>query len=155
MCCRHDCFRLGPIALSRQLCRDHTLDLQHWGFDGGLLRRCHRRPHLLAMAFYINLPVGAISLLIMFFFLNVQHRSELSLINRLKRIDFVGNGILIGGTTSMFIVLTYVGSRYPWSSWHARLHFVIFFQLYLYKRDHIFPPAGTNLTFNSGLVRNP
>lgn len=71
--------------------------------------------------FYINLPVGAVSLLIMFFFLNVQYRSDLSMVDRMKRIDFMGNAILIGGSTSMLIALTYAGTRYPWSSWRTLL----------------------------------
>ena len=82
-------------------------------------------------AFYINLPVGAVSLLIMFFFLNVQYHSELSMINRMKRIDFVGNSILIGGTTSMLIALTYAGTRYPWSSWRTLLPLLLGFASFL------------------------
>ncbi len=82
-------------------------------------------------AFYINLPVGAVSLLIMFFFLNVHYRSDLSMVNRVKRIDFVGNGILIGGTTSMLIALTYAGTRYPWSSWRTLLPLLLGFASFL------------------------
>ena len=77
--------------------------------------------------FYINLPVGAISILIMFFFLNVQYQSGLSIVERVKRIDFVGNGLLIGGSTSMLIALTYAGTRYPWSSWETLAPLIIGF----------------------------
>lgn len=82
-------------------------------------------------AFYINLPVGAVSLIIMFFFLNVRHRNNLSMLNRIKRIDFVGNGILIGGTTAMLIALTYAGTRYSWSSWHTLLPLLLGFASFL------------------------
>lgn len=82
-------------------------------------------------AFYINLPVGAVSLLIMFFFLNVQYRSNLSMVDRVKRIDFVGNGILIGGTTSMLIALTYAGTRYPWGSWRTLLPLLLGFASFI------------------------
>ena len=78
-------------------------------------------------AFYINLPVGAVSLLIMFIFLNVHHHKDLLTINRLKRIDFVGNGILIGGSTSMLIALADAGTRYSWSSWHILLPLILGF----------------------------
>lgn len=81
--------------------------------------------------FYINLPVGAVSLLIMFFFLNVQHRSDLSTIDRVKRIDFVGNGILIGSSTSMLVALTYAGTRYSWSSWRTLLPLLLGFAGFL------------------------
>lgn len=67
--------------------------------------------------FYINLPIGAVSIIIMFVFLHVHHRREVSIFQRLKRIDIVGNLILIGGTTSMLIALTYAGNRHTWSSW--------------------------------------
>ena len=94
-------------------------------------------------AFYINLPVGAVSLLIMFFFLNVHYRSDLSMVNRVKRIDFVGNGILIGGTTSMLIALTYAGTRYPWSSWRTLvpllLGFTSFFAFGVFEGSRFAP----------------
>ncbi|RYP08468.1 hypothetical protein DL764_001894 [Monosporascus ibericus] len=80
--------------------------------------------------FYINLPIGAVSLFIMFLYLQVQHRRETSIMNRLKRIDYVGNGILIGGTTSMLIALTYAGTRYEWSSWHTLLPLIFGFASY-------------------------
>ncbi|KAL7619936.1 hypothetical protein AAE478_010483 [Parahypoxylon ruwenzoriense] len=54
----------------------------------------------------------------MFFFLHVQHRRDSSILDRIKRVEFMGNGILVGGTTSMLIALTYAGARYGWSSWH-------------------------------------
>ena len=37
------------------------------------------------------------------------------MVNRVKRIDFAGNGILTGGTTLILIALTYAGTRYLWS----------------------------------------
>ena len=82
-------------------------------------------------AFYINIPVGIVSLLIMFFFLNVHYHSNLSIVSRVKRIDFIGNGILIGGTTSMLIALTYAGTRYPWSSWRTLLPLLLGFASFL------------------------
>ncbi|KAI1759469.1 MFS general substrate transporter [Hypoxylon sp. FL1150] len=77
--------------------------------------------------FYINLPIGAVSLVVMFFCLHVDHRRDTSVIQRLKRIDLVGNGILIGGTTSMLIALSYAGTRYPWSSWQTLVPLLIGF----------------------------
>ena len=82
-------------------------------------------------AFYITIPVGAVSLVIMFFFLNVRYRNDLSTIDRMKRIDFVGNGILISGTTSMLIALTYAGTRYPWSSWRTSVPLLLGFASFL------------------------
>ena len=51
--------------------------------------------------------------------------------NRVKRIDFVGNGILIGGTTSMLTALAYAGTRYGRSSWHTLLPLLLGFVRFL------------------------
>lgn len=70
----------------------------------------------------------------LFLFLHVHHRHEhhdVSVIERLKRIDFVGNAILITGTTSMLIALTYAGTRYTWSSWHTLVPLLIGFGLFI------------------------
>ncbi|KAF2995170.1 hypothetical protein E8E14_002484 [Neopestalotiopsis sp. 37M] len=77
--------------------------------------------------FYINLPIGAVSLVVLFFCLHVHHRRDTSVLLRLKRIDVVGNGILIGGTTSMLIALSYAGTRYAWSSWRTLVPLLIGF----------------------------
>ena len=93
--------------------------------------------------FYINLPLGGASLLIMFLFLHVNYKRDTSWINRLKRIDVVGNGILMGGTVSMLIALTYAGTRYPWSSWHTLvpllLGFAAFFLFGAFEASHFAP----------------
>jgi MFS family permease len=69
--------------------------------------------------FYMNLPIGGLSLGIMFLFLRVGSVNEGSLMDRLRRIDVVGNGILMAGTTAILYALSYAGSIYPWSSWHT------------------------------------
>lgn len=81
--------------------------------------------------FYINLPIGAVSLIVMYMFLHVQHRREVSICERLKRIDFGGNIILISGTTSMLIALTYAGTRYAWSSWETLVPLCIGFASFI------------------------
>ncbi|KAM7214160.1 Major facilitator superfamily domain containing protein [Rhypophila decipiens] len=45
--------------------------------------------------FYINLPIGGLSLIIMFFFLRVKRASDQPLSKQLGRIDIIGNGILM------------------------------------------------------------
>jgi MFS family permease len=69
--------------------------------------------------FYINLPIGGVSFLIISFFFNDQYRRHESPIRSLKRIDFVGNGLIIASTTAMLYALSYAGTRYSWSSWHT------------------------------------
>ncbi|RYP75706.1 hypothetical protein DL771_002193 [Monosporascus sp. 5C6A] len=69
--------------------------------------------------FYLNLPVGGASFLILFFFLHVNYRRDPLWTSRLRRLDFIGNGILIAGSTAILVALTYAGTRYPWASWQT------------------------------------
>jgi MFS family permease len=66
--------------------------------------------------FYINLPVGGISFILLFIFLQVECEKEVSLRKKLKRIDFIGNAILMASTAALLYALTYGGSRYLWLS---------------------------------------
>ena len=75
--------------------------------------------------FYINLPFGAIALILLFAFLRVSYRNEGTRIEKIKRIDFVGNAILIASTCSVLFALTYGGTRYSWSSAHVVIPLVL------------------------------
>lgn len=67
--------------------------------------------------FYINLPIGGISLFLLWLFLRVKWDKETKTWDKLKRIDVVGNSILVASTVSVLIALTWAGSVYPWSSY--------------------------------------
>ncbi|CAH0038999.1 unnamed protein product [Clonostachys rhizophaga] len=81
--------------------------------------------------FYINLPVGAVSLAVMYFYLHLNYRSEGAAKSRLMRIDMIGNLILIGSSVSMLIALTYAGTRHPWSSWNTLVPLLVGFAGFL------------------------
>ncbi|KAK4161769.1 MFS general substrate transporter [Cladorrhinum sp. PSN259] len=66
--------------------------------------------------FYINLPIGGLSLGMVLAFLRVSHNKEMPFRHKLKRIDYVGNAIIIGATVSILYALTYGGGKLPWSS---------------------------------------
>ncbi|KAI9771202.1 MAG: hypothetical protein M1839_002861 [Geoglossum umbratile] len=66
--------------------------------------------------FYLNLPVGGFAMALLFVYLRVAHRRELSFVQRVKRIDWIGNATLIVSTFSVLFALTYGGTSYPWSS---------------------------------------
>ncbi|PWY82164.1 DNA repair protein RAD50 [Aspergillus heteromorphus CBS 117.55] len=75
--------------------------------------------------FYINLPVGGVSLAMIFFFLHVRTSKEMSFLQKIRRIDYIGNVVLIASTVSVLFALTYGGTKYDWSSWHIVVSLVI------------------------------
>ncbi|KAH8694227.1 DNA repair protein RAD50 [Talaromyces proteolyticus] len=66
--------------------------------------------------FWINLPIGVTAMIMIFLFLHVRHDQSQSPLQKLMRIDYVGNLILIGSTVSILYALTYGGTTRPWSS---------------------------------------
>ncbi|KAI0887874.1 MFS general substrate transporter [Annulohypoxylon maeteangense] len=75
--------------------------------------------------FYINLPVGGVSLALLWLFLRVKWDKETKVLDKLKRIDVAGNTLLVASTVSVLIALTWAGSEYPWSSYHILVPFII------------------------------
>lgn len=55
-------------------------------------------------------------MIMVFLFLHVKHDRSQTPLQRLKRIDYFGNLILIGSTISILYALTYGGTLYKWDS---------------------------------------
>ncbi|KAI0327038.1 iron permease [Cubamyces sp. BRFM 1775] len=68
--------------------------------------------------FYLNLPLSGISFVLVAVFLRVR-TPEGSMREKLRRVDWLGNFIIIAGTTLALLALTWGGIRYPWSSAHV------------------------------------
>lgn len=68
--------------------------------------------------FYLNLPIGGVSFAMLFVVLRVSYNKEMSIWQKAKRIDLIGNGIVVASTVSILYALSYAGTRYPWRSWH-------------------------------------
>lgn len=66
--------------------------------------------------FYISLPVGGVSLSLLWLFLRTKWDRQTKMKDKLKRIDIAGNVLLIASTASVLIALTWAGSQYSWSS---------------------------------------
>ncbi|KAF0325289.1 multidrug resistance protein fnx1 [Colletotrichum asianum] len=64
--------------------------------------------------FYINQPVSGLSLVLLYLFLHVKTSMTG---DKLRRIDVIGNVILIASTVSVVIALTWAGAIHPWSSY--------------------------------------
>lgn len=74
--------------------------------------------------FYLNLPIGGVSLLMLFLFLRVSYRKS-SLKERLARFDYIGSFMLVTSTVAVVFALTYGGAKYPWSSWRIIVPLVL------------------------------
>lgn len=54
-------------------------------------------------------------MVVAYFFLNLRWNRDETIKAKLKRIDYIGNAILMASTVSVVIALTWAGSKYPWS----------------------------------------
>ncbi|KAF1993191.1 DNA repair protein RAD50 [Amniculicola lignicola CBS 123094] len=68
--------------------------------------------------FYLNLPIGGLSLVILFVFLQVNYDGHTTLRQKIGRIDYLGNVVLMASAVSILYALAYAGAQYEWSSWH-------------------------------------
>ncbi|KAL7623673.1 hypothetical protein AAE478_005225 [Parahypoxylon ruwenzoriense] len=75
--------------------------------------------------FYINLPIGTFSFVLLFLFLRVNWNKSGTASEKLRRLDYIGNGILVSSTVSILIALTWADVAYPWGSWHILVPLVL------------------------------
>ncbi|KAK6955965.1 hypothetical protein Daesc_003612 [Daldinia eschscholtzii] len=77
--------------------------------------------------FYINLPIGGVAFTLLFLFLRVKWDRSTSAYEKIRQIDYIGNGILIASTVSILIALTWADVLFPWKSWHILVPLLIGF----------------------------
>ncbi|KAF7554369.1 hypothetical protein G7Z17_g2988 [Cylindrodendrum hubeiense] len=67
--------------------------------------------------FYINLPFGAVAMVVIFFLLNLppQPPSKLSSKQKLAQLDVTGTALIVPGVTCLLLALQWGGSTYLWS----------------------------------------
>ncbi|GLB11618.1 hypothetical protein AtubIFM57258_008488 [Aspergillus tubingensis] len=105
--------------------------------------------------FYINLPIAGAALVLLYFFLQVHFQRRLTVRQKMSRIDFVGNAILIASVTSILIALSWGGSRYSWRSWHVLVPLLVgfagtgFFHFYESTRFCKEPTLPTRILANN------
>jgi MFS family permease len=64
--------------------------------------------------FYINLPLSAVSLILLVLFLRVSHpRGGGTMWQQLRRVDYIGNAILTSTVISVLLALSWAGVNYP------------------------------------------
>ncbi|KAJ3489679.1 hypothetical protein NLG97_g5952 [Lecanicillium saksenae] len=65
--------------------------------------------------FYLNLPVGGAAMVLLYLFLRVKFQGDMAFLQKVKRIDYIANGVIMALSVSVLYALTYGGSRYPLS----------------------------------------
>lgn len=79
--------------------------------------------------FYINLPIGAVTLAVIAIFFKPPARKKVDRIStreKLKHFDFIGTGLLIPCIVCLLLALQWGGSTYKWSNWRIIFLFVMF-----------------------------
>ncbi|KAL2865009.1 MDR family MFS transporter [Aspergillus lucknowensis] len=69
--------------------------------------------------FYINLPIGGVSMAIIIFVLQLpEHKDSkgLSILERIKQLDFIGASLLIPCIICLLLALQWGGNKYAWSN---------------------------------------
>ena len=77
--------------------------------------------------FYLNLPIGGAALIALFLFLHVGYKKETTVMQRLKRVDWLGNAVFVTAVTAILLALTWGGTIYAWSSFRIVLPLVLGF----------------------------
>ncbi|KAF1835366.1 MFS general substrate transporter [Decorospora gaudefroyi] len=68
--------------------------------------------------FYLNLPIAGLAILPLLF-LKMRNPNTDSFARRLRRIDWLGNAILVLAVVSLLLSFTYAGTKNLWSSWRT------------------------------------
>jgi MFS family permease len=100
--------------------------------------------------FWINLPFGGVSLLVVYFFFKNPERqySHMPIKARIKEIDLIGAVFLICAIVSLLLALQWGGQTYPWKNskvWGTLLGFcliiAVFIVIQIYQRDRATIPV--------------
>ena len=73
---------------------------------------------------WVNLPVCAVGLGLVFFFLRLREREE-GVKERLGRLDWMGMGIFSVGATALVLPLSWAGAMYAWGDWKTVVPLVV------------------------------
>lgn len=76
-------------------------------------------------AFYLALPIGGASLVLLVAFLHVKYDKSQTLATKLSSLDWLGNAVFIGGSTPMLIALSWAGGQYAWSSYQVLVPLIV------------------------------
>ncbi|CAE7210073.1 unnamed protein product [Rhizoctonia solani] len=74
--------------------------------------------------FYINIPIVGLAIVLVLLFLNLSTPKE-PFNEKIRRIDWIGNFLVIGSTTSVVLALTWAGAVHPWKSYQVLVPLII------------------------------
>lgn len=69
--------------------------------------------------FYINLPIGGIAMVFVFFLLHLSRKNNpegKTFVQRLMQLDLIGTAIFIPAIVCLLLALQWGGAEYPWKS---------------------------------------
>jgi len=66
--------------------------------------------------FYVNLPIGVIALIVVYFALHLPRPKDKKANQILKEIDYLGSLLIIGGVVLVLIAMSFGGNQYAWNS---------------------------------------
>jgi hypothetical protein len=73
----------------------------------------------------MNLPISAVALILHFLFLRVSYKKQGTTMERLGRIDYAGNIILIASVVSVLLALSWGGALYAWQTYQVLVPLVL------------------------------
>lgn len=74
--------------------------------------------------FYINIPLTAVAIVFVWFFLRLKTPQD-DFQTKMRRMDWIGNGLIILATTLTVVALTWAGVKYPWSSYQVLVPLIL------------------------------
>ncbi|KAH7336904.1 iron permease [Rhizoctonia solani] len=74
--------------------------------------------------FYINIPIVGVAIVLVLLFLNLNTPKE-PFNEKIRRIDWIGNLLVIGSTASVVLALTWAGALHPWKSYQVLVPLII------------------------------
>ncbi|KAG8161438.1 hypothetical protein KVR01_008425 [Diaporthe batatas] len=72
-------------------------------------------------------PIGGLSLVILFIFLQVNYKDHMTFSQKIRRIDFLGNFVLVASTVAILYALANAGASYSWASWQILVPVILGF----------------------------
>ncbi|OUM63035.1 hypothetical protein PIROE2DRAFT_10503 [Piromyces sp. E2] len=76
-------------------------------------------------AFYINIPIGFVAIIVIALYVNIPTPPG-SMLEKIKRIDFLGTFLLVSSVVSLLLGLSWGRTKYSWSSAYIILLFIGF-----------------------------